>query len=166
MKKDFIYGIAAVKFGQVILGYIEKNSFDWGGTKPESTEVEAEQVPDAPVLTILQKNGRISPTFNIIQLDFQNLKNVLGGELVETMKDGVNTVTGWKAPSALVNISGKFTIDFASGQTMTIPNATILANLGGKLTLTEVSKLECQLKVNKPEDGGAPYEINETPDEG
>lgn len=166
MKKDFIYGIAAVKFGQVILGYIEKNSFDWGGTKPESTEVEAEQVPDAPVLTILQKNGRISPTFNIIQLDFQNLKNVLGGELVETMKDGVKTVTGWKAPSALVNISGKFTIDFASGQTMTIPNATILANLGGKLTLTEVSKLECQLKVNKPEDGGAPYEINETPDEG
>ncbi len=27
-----------------------------------------------------------------------------------------------------------------------------MANLGGKLTLTEVSKIECQLKVNKPEE--------------
>ena len=31
-----------------------------------------------------------------------------------------------------------------------------------QLTLTEVSKLECQLKVNKPEDGSSPYEINDT----
>ena len=49
---------------------------------------------------------------------------------------------------------------------MTIPNGTVLANLGGKLTLAEVSKVECQLKVNKPEDGGAPYEINDTLGEG
>lgn len=49
---------------------------------------------------------------------------------------------------------------------MIIPNAMLLANLGGKLTLTEVSKLECQLKVMKPADGSAPYEINDTPAEG
>lgn len=59
-------------------------------------------------------------------------------------------------------MSGKWTIDFMSGQTMTIPNGTILSNLGGKLTLTEVSKIECQLKVNKPEDDSSPYEINDT----
>ena len=101
-KNKFIYGIAAVKFKDKTVGYIEKGSWDWGGSKPESTDVEAEQVPDAPV----------------------------------------------------------------SGQTMTIPNGTVLANRGGKLTLTEVSKVECQLKVNKPEDGGAPYEINDTLGEG
>lgn len=50
-----------------------------------------------------------------------------------------------------------------SGQTMKIPNGTIMANLGGKLTLTEVSKIECQLKVNKPEEPDtAPYEVNDT----
>lgn len=49
---------------------------------------------------------------------------------------------------------------------MKIPNGTIMANLGGKLTLTEVSKIECQLKVNKPEETDtAPYEINDTPSE-
>lgn len=164
--KKFIYGIAAVKFGEALIGYIEKNSWDWGGTKPESVDVEAEQVPDAPVLTLMQSNGKVSPTFNLIQLDYANLKAVLGGTLVETGTEGNKKVTGWKAPTSLVDLSGKWTIDFVSGQTMTIPNGTILANLGGKLTLTEVSKVECQLKVNKPEDGGAPYEINDTLAEG
>ena len=166
MNKNFIYGIAAVKFGSFTIGYIEKGSWDWGGTKPESTDVEAEQVPDAPVLTLLQKNGQISPTFNLIQLDYQNLCQVLGGELVASQVEvGGVTIehTGWKAPTSLVEKVGSWAIDFVSGQTMTIPNGTLLANLGGKLTLTEVSKVECQLKVNKPSNGGAPYEINDTP---
>ena len=156
--KKFIYGIAAVYFAEALIGYIEKGSFDWGGSKPESVDVEAEQVPDAPVLTLLTKNGSISPTFNLIQLDYENLKAVLGGTLIGTE----GSYTGWKAPTDLVQLSGKWTIDFVSGQTMTIPNGIILANLGGKLTLTEVSKLECLLKVNKPADGGSPYEINDT----
>ena len=155
--KKFIYGIAAVQFAGALIGYIEKGSFDWGGTKPESVDVEAEQVPDAPVLTLLTKNGSISPTFNLIQLDYKNLHSVLGGTLVGTE----GAYTGWKAPADLVQLSGEWVIDFVSGQSMTIPNGTILANLGGKLTLTEVSKLECQLKVNKPADGGSPYEIND-----
>lgn len=158
MDKNFMYGIAAVKFGEKTIGYIEKGSWDWGGTKPESTDIDAEQVPDAPVLTILTKNATISPTFNIIQLNYENIQAALGGTLVGT----TGKYTGWKAPTNLVQLSGKWTIDFVSGQTCTIPNATILANLGGKLTLTEVSKLECQLKVNKPSDGSAPYDINDT----
>lgn len=166
MSKKFIYGIAVVKFGNDTIGYIEKGSFDWGGTKPESTDIEAEQVPDAPVLVLQQKNGQISPTFNLIQLDYENLQRVLGGTLVTTGEGQNATVTGWKAPTSLVDLNGAWTIDFASGQTMTIPNGTILANLGGKLTLTEVSKVECQLKVMKPSDGSAPYEINDTPSEG
>ncbi len=159
---DFIYGIARVKFNNNTIGYIEKGSFDWGGTKPESVDVEAEQVPDAPVLVLAQKNGQISPTFNIIQLDYTQLQRVLGGQLVGSG----DKKTGWKAPSNLVQLRGPWSIDFASGQTMTIPNAMLLSNLGGKLTLTEVSKLECQLKVMKPADGSAPYEINDTPAEG
>ena len=138
--KNFIYGIAVVTFGAMTIGWIEKGSWDWGGTKPESVDVEAEQVPDAPVLTLLQKNGQVSPTFNLIQLDYKNIKAVLGGTLVGPE----NAPTGWKAPTELVNLSGPWTIKFVSGQTMSIPNGTILANLGGKLTLTEVSKLECQ----------------------
>lgn len=159
--KKFIYGIAAVVFGDFTIGYIEKNSWDWGGTKPESTDIDAEQVPDAPVLTLMTKLGQIAPTFNIIQLDYTNLQKVLGGELVKSGE----TVTGWKAPTSMVELRGEWQIKFVSGQKMTIPNGMILANLGGKLTLTEVSKLECQLKVSKPDDGGAPYGIQDMSEE-
>lgn len=97
-----MYGIAAVKFGEKTIGYIEKGSWDWGGTKPESTDIDAEQVPDAPVLTILTKNATISPTFNIIQLNYENIQAVLGGTLVGT----TGKYTGWKAPTNLVQLSG------------------------------------------------------------
>ena len=156
--KKFIYGIAAVKFKEMVLGYIETGSFDWGGQKGESIDVDAEQVSGASVFTLVTKNGTISPTFNIIQLDYSNLKACLGGTLVGSESEP----TGWKAPSELVELRGEFNIDFVSGQTITIPNALLMSNLGGKLTLTEVSKLECQLKINAPEDGGSPYEINDT----
>lgn len=155
MSKDFIYGIASVKFGDQLIGYIEKGSWDWGGQKPESVDIEAEQVLDAPVLTLLQKNGTVSPTFNLIQMDYKNLKAVLGGKLTP----GDDAPTGWEAPTELIQISGKWEIKFVSGQTMTIPNGLILSSLAGKLTLTEVSKIECQLKINKPAEGGAPYKI-------
>lgn len=169
MSKKFIYGIAEVRYKKKggttaeTVGYIEKGSWDWGGTKPESVDIEAEQVPDAPVLTLAQSNGKISPTFNLIQLDYENLQRALGGTLIETGDGAGKQVTGWNAPTSLVDLSGEYEIDFVSGQTMTIPNATILANLGGKLTLTEVSKIECQLKVNKPDEKGVPpYSINNT----
>lgn len=153
-----MYGIGRVTFGEFEIGYIEKGSWDWGGTKPETVDVEAEQVPDAPVLTLLQKNGQIAPTFNIIQLNYENIQKVLGGKLVGTKPN----YTGWEAPSDLVQNTGKCVIDLVSGQTVTVPNGTLLGNLGGKLTLTEVSRLECQLKVNKPSDGTAPYTITDT----
>lgn len=156
--KNFIYGIAVVTFGAMTIGWIEKGSWDWGGTKPEKTDVEAEQVPTAPVLTLMQKNGTISPTFNLIQLDYENLHLALGGTLVGTS----GAYTGWKAPTSLVELRDKCDIDLVSGQTVRMANATLMANLGGKLTLTEVSKLECQLTANMPEDGSAPYEVFDT----
>ena len=100
--KNFIYGIAVVTFGAMTIGWIEKGSWDWGGTKPESVDVEAEQVPDAPVLTLLQKNGQVSPTFNLIQLDYKNIKAVLGGTLVGSEDAPI----GWKAPTELVQLAG------------------------------------------------------------
>ena len=158
MDKKFIYGLARLKKGNKTMGYIEKGSWDWGGTKSEPVDVDAEQVPNAPVLTLISNVGTISPTFNLIQLDYEAFYDVLGGELVGT----AGNYTGWKAPTNVVLLTDEWSIDFVSGQTMTIPNGTILANLGGKLTLSEVSKLECQLKINMPSDGGAPYEINDT----
>ena len=110
-KKDFLYGLSKMSFNGREVGYIEKDSFEWGGTAPESVDVEAEQVPDAPVLVLAQKNGTIAPKFNMIQLNYENLAAMLGGEVV--MSSGVQTsldnmaemvATGWKAPKELVRL--------------------------------------------------------------
>lgn len=98
-----MYGIGVVKFGDKTVGYIEKGSWDWGGAKPEKVDVEAEQVPGAPVLTLVTKNGTIAPTFNLIQLDYENLQLALGGTLVGTQ----GAYTGWKAPTDLVELRDK-----------------------------------------------------------
>ena len=79
MNKNFMYGVGAVKYKDFVVGYIEKNSFDMGGQKPESAKIEAEQVPGTPVLIIPQSNGSIAPTFNVIQLNYENLHSLLGG---------------------------------------------------------------------------------------
>ena len=41
-----MYGLGAVKYKDFVVGYIEPGSFDMGGVKPESTKINAEQVPE------------------------------------------------------------------------------------------------------------------------
>ena len=82
-----MYGIGAVKYKDFVVGYIEKGSFDLGGQKPEAAKIEAEQVPGAPVLVIAQSNGSIAPTFNVIQMDFDNLHKLLGGRFGKENSD-------------------------------------------------------------------------------
>lgn len=158
--KNFMYGIGSLKIDDFVVGYIEKGSFDFGGKEPESVDIEAEQVPDAPVLTLAQKNGTIEPTFNLIQLDYKNLHAVLGG----TLQGAAGSPTGWEAPAELIDKSGKCIIDLVSGQRITIFNGKILANLSGKLTLTETAKIAVKLKVQKPTEGGAPYTVTDIPE--
>lgn len=141
-----MYGIGAVKYKNEKVGYIAKGSFDMGGTKPESADVDAEQVPGAPVLVIPQTNGKIGPKFDMIQLNFESLHQLLGGRLV---KKG-EKVTGWTAPRATVVLDGPWELALVSGQSVLIPSATLLSNLGGKLTLSETAKIEVEVKVSAP----------------
>lgn len=169
MNKNFMYGIGAVKYKDFTVGFIGKGSFDLGGKKGEVAKIEAEQVPGAPVLIIPQSNGTISPTFDVIQLDFENIRNLLGGSLHYAKEDTEKkTPVGWTAPSAAIRMTGPWEIALVSGQSILIPNGTLLSDLGGKLTLTETAKIECGLEVALPEDGSQPYGIYETaqlPDE-
>lgn len=158
--KKFMYGIGLVKYGDFEIGYIEKNSFDLGGQKGEVTKIEAEQRPGVPVLVIPQSNGTISPTFNIIQLDYENLQKVLGGYLHYAAEDSSKTTPiGWTAPKEIIQLSGPWELSLVSGKSILLPNALLLSDLGGKLTLTETAKLECSLEPMVPEDGGQPYGV-------
>lgn len=164
-----MYGIGAVKYKDFVVGYIGKGSFDLGGQKPEAAKIGAEQVPGAPVLVIAQSNGSIAPTFNVIQMDFDNLHKLLGGSLHYKKEDTEKkTPVGWTAPSTAMVMQGPWELALVSGKSILMPNATLLSNLGGKLTLTETAKIECTLEVAMPEDGSQPYGVFDTeslPDE-
>lgn len=163
MNKNFMYGIGAVKYKDFVVGYIEKGSFDMGGQKPEAAKIEAEQVPGTPVLVIPQSNGSIAPSFNVIQLNYENLHKLLGGSLHYKKEDaGKEEPVGWTAPTAAMLLTGPWELALVSGQSVLIPNATLLSNLGGKLTLTETAKVESTLEVAMPEDGGQPYGVFNT----
>lgn len=156
--KKFMYGIAKVLFNDKLVGYIEKNSWNNNGSKGEATRVNAEQVTGAPVLVIPQSNGSVNPQFNIIQLDYENLQMLLGGVLHYAAEDEEKTTpVGWTAPSEVIQLQGPWQIDMVSGQSILIPNALLLSNLGGNLTLTETAKIECSLEPMIPDGGGAPY---------
>lgn len=151
MNKNFMYGIGAVKYKDFTIGYIEKNSFDLGGKKPEAAKIEAEQVQGAPVLVIPQSNGGIAPTFNVIQMNYSNLHKLLGGSLHYKKEDlEKKTPIGWTAPSEVLVMQGPWELSLVSGQSVLIPNATLLSNPAGKLTLTETSKIEVTLEVAMP----------------
>lgn len=159
MNENFMYGIGAVKYKNQQVGYIAKNSFDMGGSKPESTDIEAEQVPGSPVLVIPQSNAKIAPKFEMIQLNFESLKQLLGGSLVKAGEK----ITGWTAPRKMIILDGPWELELVSGQSILIPAATLLSDLAGKLTLTETAKIEVELKVTTPTvDKVPPYGVFET----
>ena len=160
MAKKFMYGVGEVKYRDFTIGYIEKDSFDLGGEKGEVTKIEAEQVPGTPVLVIPQSNGTISPTFNLIQLDYANLNAALGGYLHYASSDAnKESPIGWTAPKSIVTLEGPWEIKLVSGQSILIPSALLQSDLEGKLTLTETAKVACQLEPMMPEDGGQPYGV-------
>lgn len=56
-----MYGVGAVKYKDFVVGYIEKNSFDMGGQKPESAKIEAEQVPGTRCLSFPSRMAASPP---------------------------------------------------------------------------------------------------------
>lgn len=164
MAKDeqgLMYGLDEFTFKGKSLGFIEEDSFDWGGAKGEVTEIRAAQKKSYPVKIIPKSNGTVKPAFDLIQFDYENLQATMGG----TVKKTGEVVTGWAAPSKLVTVTGPAVILTDSGQRITIPNCLLSAYIGGNLNLTSVSKIKCELGVMEPADGGEPFTIEDAPED-
>lgn len=158
-EQDLMYGLDEFKFNGKSWGFIEEDSFDWGGQEGEVTEIRAAQKKGYPVKIIPKSNGTIKPAFDLIQLSYENLAATMGG----TVKKTDEKATGWTAPSKLVQVTGEAVIDTDSGQRITIPNCMVSAYIGGNLNLTSVSKIKCKLSIAEPADGSAPFTIEDRP---
>ncbi len=155
-----MYGVGLLKFKDQVLGYILKDSFQMNPTKGESSKVWAEQKQSAPVKTLPGSNGTIAPSFNLIEMDYDVMKSILGGTIKKNAA-GDKTI-GWLAPSEVITIEGEFIIETVSKHRITISNGLLQGNLGGGLNMTSVSQIEVAIEVQIPEDpDAAPYEIED-----
>lgn len=159
-EQNLMFGLDEFKFNGKSWGFIEEDSFDWGGQEGEVTEIRAAQKKGYPVKIIPKSNGTIKPAFDLIQLSYENLAATMGG----TVKKTGENATGWTAPSKLVQVTGEAVIDTDSGQRITIPNCMVSAYIGGNLNLTSVSKIKCKLSIAEPADGSAPFTIEDIPE--
>jgi hypothetical protein len=155
-----MYGVGLLKFKGKTLGYILKDSFQMNGSKGEASKVFAEQAQSAPVKTLPGSNGSIAPSFNLIEMDYEVMAALLGGTVVKTGE----VATGWKAPHEVVVLEGEFIIETNSKHRITIFNGILQGNLGGSLNMTSVSQIEVAIEPQLPEDGTAPYEIDDIPE--
>lgn len=158
-EQNLMFGLDEFKFDGKSWGFIEEDSFDWGGQEGEVTEIRAAQKKGYPVKLIPKSNGTIKPAFDLIQLSYENLAATMGG----TVKKTGENATGWAAPSKLVQVTGEAVIDTDSGQRIKIPNCMVSAYIGGNLNLTSVSKIKCKLSIAEPADGSAPFSIEDRP---
>ena len=152
---NLMYGLDKVQFNGKALGFIEEDSFDWGGAKGEVTEIKAAQVKGFPIKIIPKSNGTIKPTFDLIQMDYTHMAEVMGGVVKRTEE----AITGWSAPNDIVMVSGELVIDCDSGQRITIPKCLVSAYIGGNLNLASVSKIKVEIGIMNPGDGTAPFTI-------
>ena len=161
--QNFLYGLDQFKFAAsgtpAELGYIEEGSFDLGGQAGETVEINAAQVKGSPVLVIPKKNGSIKPSFDLIQINYNKLVEVMGGSIRGT----VQTPTGWNAPSKSVNITGVAQIITDSGHVIDIPKAQVTAYPTDKLDLNGVAKIHVELTPILSAPNAAPYSISDAP---
>lgn len=150
---NMIYGLKELRYKSKILGYIDEESFDWGGEKGTSTQIRAAQVPGYPVKIIPKTNGTVKPKFDLINPSFENMADTLGGTVIYAGEGEAKKAIGWKAPKQIIVIEGPLEIDTYSGHRFSMPRAMITANIGGQLNLTSVSKVNCELEVMQPLDG-------------
>lgn len=153
MEKVFIYGLDSLTFMKKELGYISEEGLQWGGDKPEKVKINAAQVKTGPVKIITKNAGTQLISFKLIQLDGENCKAVMGGEVGE---DGTYT-----PPVAVSDLEGVADIKCDSGHTIRVFNGSLSAKPAGNINGSEVLKLECELEMMVPVGGGAPYKIYE-----
>lgn len=140
----YMRGIAALKFKGSTLGYVKKGSFKLNGAKAEYTPIEAEQVPDGPVDIIITKGATIKPTFSLIELEYERLQVILGGELVKD-KTNQEKIIGWDAPVDMEAVIGDFELEFYSGRVLPMPRALLLAAVDGDVSYSTPVELTCEI---------------------
>ena len=149
----YIMLLDAFYFGGTKIGNISDEGIDWAGDKAEYIKLHASQVRTAPVKKVKKKDATNLLSFKLIELLPENCRTVMGGE-----------VNGdrWDAPDEAVSLVGPVKILAGTGQTIEIKRMTLDGAVRGKLGGDEALGIECDMEMERPEDGGSPFAMYPT----
>jgi hypothetical protein len=151
MNDGIIYGLSKLTFGGKVFGYIKEEGLSAGGDAPSKTLIRAAQAKNAVVKVLVTTPGSKKFTFNLIQLKGTNFQDVFGGT--------VNAKGVYTAPVAEAVREDAALIEFESGHVLEIFRASLVGNLAGAISMTEVLSISCEMEILTPEDGSSPFKM-------
>lgn len=122
------------------IGLISEEGVDWGGEKPQFTEVVAAQTRSV-VKKLLKKAGTNVMAFKLIELKVQNLIDVMGGEADDT------TPEKWLAPNTPITIEGPMKIETVTGQIVEAAKVSLSGEVRGSIGGDDPLSVECEVTV-------------------
>lgn len=146
-----------ISFDGKVVGMVESEGIDWGGSDPETMKFNAAQVRTGPVDEIPINMGTDELKFQMIEMSPANLKAVCGGTV------GTVDLTEWSAPGTPFILKGPVVIKTADKTTITIANASLVGKIRGKLGKSGNLYADCKMTVIAPTDGSSPFKFAATP---
>lgn len=148
----FMMLLDEVSFGGKVLGLISAEGLTWGGDDPTIFDLNAAQLRNGPVKSLVTSPGTDQFTFQMIQLIAENMQDILGGDI-----NGENFL----APEVVQTQEGTLTIKTGTGQTISIHRASMYGKVRGQLGGTNNLYINTVAKILS-EKGVSPFNIGPT----
>lgn len=141
-----------VSFGGKVLGLISADGLTWGGDDPTIFDLNAAQLRNGPVKSIMTAPGTDQFTFQMIQLVPENIQDIMGGDI-----NGEN----FSAPEVVQTKEDVMGIKTGTGQTIAIPKASMYGKVRGQLGGTNNLYINATAKI-LAQKGVSPFSIGPT----
>jgi len=120
----FMLLLDEVSFGGKVIGLISADGITWGGDDPEIFSLMAAQLRNGPAKQIATSPGTDEFSFQMIQLLAENMQDILGGDI---------NGESFQAPDMIQTKEGILVIKTGTGQTITVPKASMHGKVRGQL---------------------------------
>jgi len=120
----FMMLLDEVSFGGKVIGLISADGLTWAGDDPTIFDLNAAQLRGGPVKSLVTAPGTNQLSFQMIQLLAENMQDIMGGDIA-----GDN----YEAPESIQTKEDVMTIKTGTGQTISIPRASMYGVVRGQL---------------------------------
>jgi len=148
----FMMLLDEVSFGGKAIGLISADGLTWGGDDPTIFDLNAAQLRNGPVKSLIISPGTDQFTFQMIQLIAENIQDIIGGDI-----NGEN----FSAPEIMQTKEDIMSIKTGTGQMISIPKASMYGKVRGQLGGTNNLYINTVAKI-LAQQGVSPFSIGPT----